>query len=237
LNLLIAFFQAGLVLLVSGVGALAWVGAAGAIEDIPTGWATLVGPIVGAVIGGLAIGWQARAGFKTLKLSQEGQAEIARDLEAEKRRMDAITLSSALRGELLAVSQIIKRTRYSVYFVKKIAEKAKSDGREQTITPQLPTIECPIYLANASQIGLLGPDMAVDVALLFTDLLSLGKSNVPLEASPTFSMNVAEGYRKSLEYTYHDINHTSKRLDEFAHDGLISASLYSIRIAREGAKH
>ena len=227
----------GLVLLVSGVGVLAWAGAASALKDIPTGWATLIGPIIGALIGGLAIGWQARVGFKTLKLSQEGQAEIARSLEAERRRMDAISLSSALRGELLAIFEVLRRTRMTVGLTRVMADEQVRRQGVKTLAPQLPQLDCTIYLANAAQLGLLGPSVAADVALLYSTLLGMGKNNLSMELPPKTVSSVADGYLKKLKEIIEDIAHTSGRLKEFSEGALKSESLFSIIIERERASH
>ena len=92
------------------------------ISDLPIGWATLIGIVIGVSI----IAWQIRMGFSLLAASHAQQAALERDtlreaakLERDARehqgrmegvvrdaleRKDAVVLAAALRGDLMAAA-------------------------------------------------------------------------------------------------------------------------------------
>jgi nucleotide-binding universal stress UspA family protein len=91
-------------------------------NDLPQGWAILIGVIIGLGV----IAWQLRIGFRNLMLSHANQAELDRqasreeallDREAQEyqaelqaqaqealQRKEVIVFSAALRGELMAAA-------------------------------------------------------------------------------------------------------------------------------------
>jgi hypothetical protein len=138
---------------------------------IDTGLATLTGAIIGFSI----VGKQARRGFYYLTRSQANQAELDRLARMHKAELEEgaatkatekerSTLLAALRSEivgLLDAAQTAERTASKFAEIADMMARQHLPATTKSIT--YPTFDAPIYLANLSRIGLLGPSLGGDV--------------------------------------------------------------------------
>ncbi|MDA9523881.1 hypothetical protein XI06_27285 [Bradyrhizobium sp. CCBAU 11434] len=135
------------------------------------GTATLAGAVIGLAI----IGQQTRRGFINLVKSQNNQAELDRaarlhaaELEeqaaAKTIKADRINLLAALRSEIVGLlAAAHTATNTSARFAEIADALAKNNMPATTKTITYPTFDAPIYLANLTRIGLIGPSLGGDV--------------------------------------------------------------------------
>jgi hypothetical protein len=154
-------------------------------HDLPTGWAALMG----ALLGLSAIAWQTHRGFRNLIASQQHQAELDREAmheraeldkdarlhqaalqrqaQAENREDEKKVLAAALHGELLASITRLSNTRQWLELLLVTAgELAKSGGSLQAPL-KIPRVPTPVYDANIAKMGLLGASIVADVAEVY----------------------------------------------------------------------
>jgi hypothetical protein len=135
------------------------------------GTATLCGAIIGLTI----VGNQARKGFANLIRSQNNQAELDRlarihqsditeQAQAKNTEKERSTLLSALRAEIVGLHDAAcTASQTSTKFAEIADALARQHMPPSTKTITYPTFDAPIYLANLTRIGLLGPSIGGDV--------------------------------------------------------------------------
>ena len=161
------------------------------ISDLPIGWATLIGIVIGITI----IAWQIRAGFKLLAASHAQQAALERDtlreaakLERDSRehqarmegdvrhaieRKDAVVLAAALRGDLMAAAYQLNNRLIWLEGVQDVLDDIIRNGLTRFPTPfEIQRVATPSYDANSPRLAALGPSLAADVAQIYAFLLT-----------------------------------------------------------------
>ena len=141
-------------------------------HDLPQGWATLIGVIIGLA----AIAWQARVGFRNLILSQGNQAELDRqalqeralldrearehqiELQAQSqedlRRKETTVLAAAMRGELMAAAYQLRSRLIWLEGVQDILDELAKDPSNRFPTPfEIERVATPVYDANAPRLS------------------------------------------------------------------------------------
>jgi hypothetical protein len=138
---------------------------------IDPGTATLCGAIIGLTI----VGSQARRGFANLIRSQNNQAELDRNARLHKTELEEeaqaratekerAVLLSALRAEIVGLLDAAQTAQNIATRFADIADSmARQNVPAKTKTITYPTFDAPIYLANLTRIGLLGPSLGADV--------------------------------------------------------------------------
>ena len=161
------------------------------MSDLPVGWATLVGIVIGVSI----IAWQMRMGFSLLAASHAQQAALERDtlreaakLERDARehqarmegdvrdaleRKDAVVLAAALRGDLLAAAYQLNNRLIWLEGVQDVLDDIIRNGLTRFPTPfEIQRVATPSYDANSPRLAALGPSLAADVAQIYAFLLT-----------------------------------------------------------------
>ncbi len=159
--------------------------AAGVVETIETpaasstrDWYTIVTDWQNAITGVLGFAGiiiAAVIGFHGIKHAQLTNGRLARERDAELRNQEAKALAAALSGELYTIA------RYSrahlglidsrIEWWKKQADEKGIPHEQYEIKSRIiglyPVIETPIFEANASRLGLLGPSLAAELAFIY----------------------------------------------------------------------
>ena len=161
------------------------------ISDLPIGWATLIGIVIGVSI----IAWQIRMGFSLLAASHAQQAALERDtlreaakLERDARehqgrmegvvrdaleRKDAVVLAAALRGDLMAAAYQLNNRLIWLEGVQDVLDDIIRNGLTRFPTPfEIQRVATPSYDANSPRLATLGPSLAADVAQIYAFLLT-----------------------------------------------------------------
>ena len=167
------------------------VGSLVSISDLPIGWATLIGIVIGISF----IAWQMRAGFKLLAASHAQQAALERDtlreaakLERDARehqarmegdvrdaleRKDAVVLAATLRGDLIAAAYQLNNRLIWLEGVQDVLDDIIRNGLTRFPTPfEIQRVATPSYDANSPRLATLGPSLAADVAQIYAFLLT-----------------------------------------------------------------
>ncbi|MBC8020159.1 MAG: hypothetical protein H7X78_02970 [Methyloceanibacter sp.] len=182
-------------------------------HDLPQGWATLLGAIIGLGV----IAWQARTGFRHLIRSQEHQANLQRELDKESHRREAAVLAAALRGELLAGAYALVRRSGWLEAIEKIIDDAAKNPQGKFYSEiRIEGVTTPIYDAQASRLGLIGASLAADVAQVYGSI----KSQFLLAASeagrdPKLAKEFVEVQLNLSKVFSKDVLHVCKRLLAF----------------------
>ena len=161
------------------------------ISDLPIGWATLMGIVIGVSL----IAWQMRSGFRLLAASHAQQAALQRDtlletakLEREARehlarmesdvrddleRKDAVVLAAALRGDLMAAAYQLNNRLIWLEGVQDVLDDIIRNGLTRIpYTFEIQRVATPSYDANSPRLATLGPSLAADVAQIYAFLLT-----------------------------------------------------------------
>ena len=203
-------------------------------NDLPQGWAILVGVIIGLAL----IAWQLRIGFRNLGLSHANQAELDRQasregalLEREARehqaelqaqaqeaaqQKEAIVFAAALRGELMAAAYQLSSRLIWLEGVQKILDELATDPTNRFPTPfEIERIATPVYDANAPRLGTIDASLAADVAQVYAFLSAEHRWNEPGGRDPTLFKALIEKIRSANSVHLKDIVHVCKRLIAF----------------------
>lgn len=197
--------------------------------DVPPGWATLLG----AVIGLSAIAWQTRAGFGNLIKSQEHSAVLDRDARNERARLDREgrehqyqldtnareaakesekkELAAALHGELISINRQYNNVMQVLLIQEKLFRQMALTGTAISQDFKLLKISTPVYEANIHRIGLLGPSVAADVAEIY-GAMSFGFELPAKHLDPEMLSILLDGIRQSLSSVNKDALHVNSRL-------------------------
>jgi hypothetical protein len=133
-------------------------------NDLPQGWAILIGVIIGLGI----IAWQTRIGLRNLLLSQAHQAELDRQVSLERARLDrdareheaelqaqsqealqrkeAVVFAAALRGELMAAAYQLSSRLIWLEGVQDILDELAKNPSNRFPTPfEIERVATPVY--------------------------------------------------------------------------------------------
>lgn len=132
-----------------------------------------IGALFGAFLGLIAVALATRKGFDNLIRAQKEQAAIDREAEVDRIEWETTCLAAGLRGELKYVIFTI-RSHASV-LRKKAAlfeDKAKDAkmAKEKIHLDIWPVPECRFYIANVSNLGLLGADITAELSFAYEKL-------------------------------------------------------------------
>jgi len=200
-------------------------------NDLPQGWAILIGVIIGLGI----IAWQLRIGFRNLMLSHANQAELDRQASREEalldrearehqaelqaqaqealQRKEAIVFSAALRGELMAAAYQIRSRLIWLEGVQEILDELAKDPTNRFPTPfEIERVATPIYDANAPRLATLDASLAADVAQVYAFLSAEHKWNEPGGRDPKVFKSLIEKIQTANSVHLKDIVHVCKRL-------------------------
>ena len=200
-------------------------------HDLPQGWATLIGVIIGLA----AIAWQARVGFRNLILSQGHQAELDRqalqeralldrearehqiELQAQSQedlqRKETTVLAAAMRGELMAAAYQLRSRLIWLEGVQDILDELAKDPSNRFPTPfEIERVATPVYDANAPRLALIGASLAADVAQVYAFLVTEHKWTEPGGRDPKLFKALIETIQKANSVRLKDIVHVCKRL-------------------------
>jgi hypothetical protein len=200
-------------------------------HDVPQGWATLIGVIIG--LGTIA--WQARVGFRNMISSQANQAELDRqtlqerahldrearehqtELQAQSQedlqRKETTVLAAAMRGELMAAAYQLRSRHIWLEGVQEILEELAKDPSNRFPTPfEIERVATPVYDANAPRLALISASLAADVALVYAFLVTEHKWTEPGGRDPKLFKALIETIQKADSVHLKDIVHVCKRL-------------------------
>ena len=203
-------------------------------NDLPQGWAILVGVIIGLAL----IAWQLRIGFRNLVLSHANQVELDRQalregalLEREARehqaelqaqaqeaaqQKEAIVFAAALRGELMAAAYQLSSRLIWLEGVQKILDELAKDPTNRFPTPfEIERIATPVYDANAPRLATIDASLAADVAQVYAFLSAEHRWNEPGGRDPRLFKALIEKIRSANSVHLRDIVHVCKRLIAF----------------------
>jgi threonine dehydrogenase-like Zn-dependent dehydrogenase len=244
LDLLGRAFPAMATLLGLAVVVAGW-GYAASVGDIPVGWATLLGPVLGGLIAGAGIAWQTSAGFRHLiaaqrdqseldRMARRDQAEIDRQHEEDKLRLEAETLCAALRGELLSTVDALFRAQQTTQISKAVIDTSGAPQTRYSVGGP-PRLDCLAYAGNAHRVGLLGVSVAMDVTLLYSTLLAFNKVE-STQYDRVTAGKLADMWLEVLRNTREDTFLVLERLKVFEEGGEPVESLFEFRRKREAAE-
>jgi hypothetical protein len=200
-------------------------------HDVPQGWATLIGAIIGLGL----IAWQARIGFRNLILSQANQAELDRqalqeralldrearehqaELQAQSQedlqRKETTVLAAAMRGELMAAAYQLSSRLIWLEGVEDILDELAKDPSNRFPTPfEIERVATPVYDANAPRLASIGASLAADVAQVYAFLFTQHKWTEPGGRDPKVFKALIETIQKANSVHLKDIVHVCKRL-------------------------
>ena len=187
------------------------------ISDLPIGWATLMGIVIGVSL----IAWQMRSGFRLLAASHAQQAALQRDtlietakLEREARehlarmesdvrddleRKDAVVLAAALRGDLMAAAYQLNNRLIWLEGVQDVLDDIIRHGLTRFPTPfEIQRVATPSYDANSPRLATLGPSLAADVAQIYAFLLTA--PSLKFERAPNSICDNSNRLRAALDW-------------------------------------
>lgn len=189
--------------------------------SIDQGWATLVAALAGFLI----VAYQTKQGFRSLSISQAGQAGLdrkAREHQAEldrradqlRRHDDAVALASALTAELMAAHSVISNGlgmfAITIFAFEQIGDQKVTEVAK--LRNYLPRFNPLVYRSNAGNIGQLGPSTAHDVVDIYNSLL-LWESMGDAEGTTGKAMAaVLSAYREMYQLWLADCMHVHARL-------------------------
>lgn len=200
-------------------------------HDVPQGWATLIGVIIGLS----AIAWQARVGFRNLISSQTNQAELDRKALQERALLDrearehqtelqaqsqedlrckeTTVLAAAMRGELMAAAYQLSGRLIWLEGVHDILDELEKDPSNRFPTPfEIERVATPVYDANAPRLALIDASLAADVAQVYAFLITEHKWTEPGGRDPKVFKALIETIQKANSVYLKDIVHVCKRL-------------------------
>jgi hypothetical protein len=200
-------------------------------HDVPQGWATLIGVIIGLS----AIAWQARLGFRNLISSQTNQAELDRKALQERALLDrearehqtelqaqsqedlrckeTAVLAAAMRGELMAAAYQLSSRLIWLEGVHDILDELAKDPSNRFPTPfEIERVATPVYDANAPRLALIDTSLAADVAQVYAFLITEHKWTEPGGRDPKVFKALIETIQKANSVHLKDIVHVCKRL-------------------------
>ena len=203
-------------------------------NDLPQGWAILLGVIIGLAL----IAWQLRIGFRNLGQSHANQVELDRQalregalLEREARehqaelqaqaqeaaqQKEAIVFAAALRGELIAAAYQLSSRLIWLEGVQKILDELAKDPTNRFPTPfEIERIATPVYDANAPRLATIDASLAADVAQVYAFLSAEHRWNEPGGRDPRLFKALIEKIRSANSVHLRDIVHVCKRLIAF----------------------
>lgn len=199
-------------------------------NDLPQGWATLIG--VG--LGLSAIAWQTSRGFRYLIKSQQNQAELDRQgsiqqsqleqrAEADARAADGKALAAALIGELTVCHRVQSLRATNLGVMQAVSKKIGEEGHSVAESFTSPPISTPVYRSIIPQLGLLGASLVADVVAVYSrlDMEAQGDKRPPTELLST----VVEDLR--------DIAHVITRLQAFQDGFRDPGPVYETRNKRQ----
>jgi hypothetical protein len=188
---------------------------------IDPGVATLIGAIVGLGI----VAWQARLGFSNLITSQEHRAAIetqARqhqymlDMDREGKRTDEERhlLMAALRAEIVGLMQQAQNAmQYSITMRALLQEMIASKARNSTKSFAWPTFNAPVYQANISKIGLLGPSLGADVVKVMARTgMTISPAAFDRPISNEMLANMYDSLQDGMQEWHADLYHVAMRI-------------------------
>lgn len=171
---IIALLAVGAILLVLILmGVLATLGP-GVFYTFVKDFQTLIGAAVG--FGGLIL--VTRQGFREARKSREHQAEIDRGRNAEMRLEEENILAGALYGELVAMR--VSCTAHIVWMhkmVPKLEDVIKTQPWGKMVIQLWPHLRGSVFEANVGRIGILGKDIAHELAWLYGSLFNMRDMN------------------------------------------------------------
>lgn len=200
-------------------------------HDVPQGWATLIGVIIGLS----AIAWQARVGFRNLISSQTNQAELDRKALQERALLDrearehqtelqaqsqedlrckeTTVLAAAMRGELMAAAYQLSGRLIWLEGVHDILDELEKDPSNRFPTPfEIERVATPVYDANAPRLALIDASLAADVAQVYAFLITEHRWTEPGGRDPKVFKALIETIQKANSVYLKDIVHVCKRL-------------------------
>ena len=200
-------------------------------HDVPQGWATLIGVLIGLS----AIAWQARVGFRNLISSQTNQAELDRKALQERALLDrearehqtelqaqsqedlrckeTTVLAAAMRGELMAAAYQLSSRLIWLEGVHDILDELAKDPSNRFPTPfEIERVATPVYDANAPRLALIDTSLAADVAHVYAFLITEHKWTEPGGRDPKVFKALIETIQKANSVYLKDIVHVCKRL-------------------------
>lgn len=119
------------------------------------GWQFVFGSLAGVGIISFFLWW----GLKGITMTQRDLAQEQRRRERAHLRRDAMSMSAAIRGELVAAKLACKRFRQQLLDFRR--------DPKNTVLQARPTISTRVFDANASRVALLGPTLAENLAELY----------------------------------------------------------------------
>jgi hypothetical protein len=203
-------------------------------NDLPQGWAILIGVIIGLGI----IAWQTRIGLRNLLLSQAHQAELDRQASLERARLDretreheaelqarsqealqrkeALVFAAALRGELMAAAYQLSSRLIWLEGVQDILDELAKNPSNRFPTPfEIERVATPVYDAHAPRLATIDPSLAADVAQVYAFLCAEHKWNEPGGRDPKVFKALIEKIHIANSVHLKDIVHVCKRLIAF----------------------
>ena len=213
LTLILFFFNA--------IYALAFLTAILTTWRIDPGVATLIGAVLGLTL----VAWQARLGFKNLIQSQEHRANIESDARLEQHALDLQReqlraaeerriLMAALRAEIEGLHHRASDTMGRARMMQRLHE-AFAKGKAPTVQNSFigPTFEAPVYQANVSKIGLLGPSLGGDVVKVMS-VTSVKQVHMTFDPPMPHEMvaTLYEGVADRMHEWQGELHHVAMRL-------------------------
>lgn len=119
------------------------------------GWQFVFGSLAGVGIISFFLWW----GLKGITMTQRDLAQEQRRRERAHLRRDAMSMSAAIRGELVAAKLSCKRYRQQLLDFRR-------DPKNVSL-PARPAVSTRVFDANASRVALLGPTLAENLAELY----------------------------------------------------------------------
>jgi len=204
--------------------------------------------LAGAVIGLCVVAWQTNRGFQNLIRSQENQAELERagrlhqaeiDASAAERRRiaDKDVLLSAIRAEVVYLYGAASEAATRAIMFKIMYEEMERDRSTPPIKSlHFPTFDAPIYRANISHLGLIGPSLGADVIKVLSRADGKDK-NISLDApiSPRNLIVIHRGNADMMQKWASDLYHVATRLQAAEQNTAEPGTLAQTERSRYGA--
>jgi hypothetical protein len=194
---------------------------------IDPGTATLCGAIIGLAI----IGQQARRGFANLIKSQRNQSELDRDArlhqhaiererEIEKRSNDRNVLLAAMWAETVTVWKQVADAEKNANVFALMHEgfhktRMPSDGSKIIFA----SIKAPVFLANVSNLGLLGGSLAADVVAVLGRAEGQSRTvDIPAVLGHDHLSKLYQAHAEAMKLWRQDLYHVAIRIDAIANE-------------------
>jgi hypothetical protein len=194
--------------------------AAQASWKIDPGTATLCGAIIGFAI----IGQQARRGFTNLMKSQRNQAELDREarehtakldreFELDKRNNAREVLLAAMWAEACVLWNAVSEAEVNATTFAMVHENFKKERVPNTSRGMvLPGFDAPVFKANISQLGLLGPSLAADVVTVMARAEGKDRPAIDIIPSNEILITIYRGNAEALKKWRQDLAHVAQRI-------------------------